>query len=75
MATDQDPGIPTELEQLRQEVARLRDEAAARERELGACQAALAAGMSFAWASWGYGAGKPTGSHKTLKRCADISRL
>lgn len=42
MATDQDPGIPTELEQLRQEVARLRDEAAIRARELGACRTALA---------------------------------
>lgn len=41
----------------------------------GDCQAALAAGMSFAWAAWGYGARSPSGSHVTLSRFADITAL
>lgn len=41
----------------------------------GDCQAALAAGMSFAWAAWGYGTQSPPGSHVTLNRFADISAL
>jgi HAD superfamily hydrolase (TIGR01509 family) len=39
------------------------------------CQAALAAGMSFAWASWGYGASSPPGADVTLTNLADIASL
>jgi HAD superfamily hydrolase (TIGR01509 family) len=41
----------------------------------GDCQAALAAGMSFAWASWGYGADAPAGMAATLARFDDVTAL
>ena len=41
----------------------------------GDCTAARRAGLSFAWASWGYGAQPPAGSNVTLSRFADIAEL
>ena len=41
----------------------------------GDCKAALAAGVSFAWASWGYGRSQPRGAHRVLKRFSDIASL
>lgn len=41
----------------------------------GDCQSALAAGMSFAWASWGYRADAPAGTTATLERFQDITQL
>ncbi|HWI02466.1 MAG TPA: HAD family hydrolase [Acidimicrobiales bacterium] len=38
-------------------------------------QAAIAAGMCFAWASWGYAPEAPVGAHRVLDRPEDIGGL
>lgn len=38
-------------------------------------EAAIAAGMSFAWASWGYTDEPPPGAHRILNRPRDIVKL
>ncbi len=39
------------------------------------CSAALAAGLSFAWVTWGYGSTAPTGAHRSLSSFADVASL
>ena len=41
----------------------------------GDCEAAHRAGLSFAWASWGYDDQAPTGSDVTLKRFSEVATL
>lgn len=41
----------------------------------GDCTAAQRAGLSFAWASWGYGGQAPGGSDATLSSFSDIAEL
>jgi HAD superfamily hydrolase (TIGR01509 family) len=42
---------------------------------LGDCKAAQAAGISFAWARWGYCADAPPGANAVLERFADVEQL
>lgn len=39
------------------------------------CQAARSSGLSFAWASWGYGSEHPPGTHAILTRFSEIQSL